>query len=496
MSICGVYFRKIVTIVFAICINNTLVAQVSSKDTADYLPEYYDNALEYNLMIAASRGLDSEIVRLIHRGAEIEAQTQDGATSLIIAVANLRQGAVNTLLSYNADPNKATNSSETPLIIVLRKLVDLESGEQNIITTAHEQGCLEIAESLIRYGADIDYQDNHGVTALNYASAYGSFSFVDLLIYYRADIDKRDHYGTTPLMSAIWAGYANVADLLIQNGANLEARDDDGFTPFLIAAQNGDTLMLHYLIKEGVNIYVKCGKGWDALNLCIKYNHRDAIEMLVKSGEKWSDSTNKALNHYDVAARYGRDDVYSLLEKSKLPDKYKPRINHLEVSLSAKFNPQDIYTGMSFIFREPRKNFGIQAGFDTKLWYTRVMVKMSEDLYYQYFDKSSDAYIGIFKDFHLTDHPMRSNFIFTGSLSGGYRFGNNFRGTNISPEKKFMVIPSALIKWNKRNFSIYAGLEYMNTDFYNVWPVWGRVGISYNFDFEFGKTPVKQIKWY
>ncbi|MCU0457304.1 MAG: ankyrin repeat domain-containing protein, partial [Bacteroidales bacterium] len=337
---------------------------------------------------------------------------------------------------------------------------------------------------------------NKGATAVNYAAAYGSFRFADLLLYYRADIDRRDNEGTTPLMSAIWSGYANIADLLIQNGANLEARDKDGFTPFLIAAQNGDTLMLRYLADEGVDIYETCGDGWDALSLCIRYNHIDAVRMLIRTGDKWNDPERKSYNHYRVAARYGRQDVFNLLEKNNFPDRYREKLTQLELSLSLKASPSDIYTGMTFMFREPRVRMGWMAGFDTKLWYTRVMVQVTENLLYQYRDKSSVAYAGIFKDIQLTDNPMRGNFIFTGSLCAGYWFGDKFKGTDTSPESKLMILPAATFKWTKNNFSVLAGIEYMNTDFYKDWPVWLRAGVSYNFDFEFGKPPVKLIKWY
>jgi ankyrin repeat protein len=473
-----------------------LSAQVTAKDTADYLPESVENGIEYNLMIAASKGLDTEVERLILRGAELDAETMEGATALIFAVSSIKPGPVNILLSYGANPNKLTKNAETPLIIALRKLADMEARPPNVLTNSFETGCLQIAESLIRYGADIDQQDYRGVTVLNYASAYGSLRFVDLLLYYRADIDKKDLSGTTPLMSAIWAGNANVADLLIQYGANLEARDDQGFTPFLIAAQNGDTLMLQYLIREGVDMYQKCVDGWDALSLCIKYGHNDAIEMLIKAGDKWNDPGRDAMNHYSVAARYGRDYAYKLLEKYNFPNKYRPRINQLELSLSAKATIKDIYTGMRFSFIEPRKKAGFIFGFDTRFWYSKVMLKTDDKLYYQYMEKSSLAYAGIFKDIKLTDNPLRWNIYFSGSLSGGYWFGNEFRGTGTSPESKFMILPSAGFKMVKNNYSFQVGLEYMNTGYYGLWPVWLRVGLAYNFDFEFGKTPVKTIKWY
>lgn len=491
------FHKRTLLAAVGIFLASCLYSQVTSKDTADYLPENSaENALDYNLMVAASKGLETEVERLILRGAEVDAASIEGATPLIFAISAVKPRAVEMLLSYSADPNKLTLRKESPLIIALMKLVDIEAKGSNAVTVVFEESCLQIAESLIRYGADIDFQDVRGVTALNYASAYGSMNFVDLLLYYRADVDKKDFSGTTPLMSSIWAGRANIADLLIQNGANLEARDEKGFTPFLIAAQNGDTLLLQYLLKEGVDLYEKCGEGWDALGLCIKYDHLDAIKMLIKAGNKWSDPEMKALNHYNIAAKFGRTKIIELLKQNNFPNTYKTKISQLDLSLSAKFNTKDIYTGFKFSFTEPKQNIGFIAGFDTKLWYSKVILRKEDNLFFHYLEKSSVAYAGIFKNFRISDNPLKGNLFFTASLSGGYWFGKNFKGTETSPDSKFRLMPAAGLKWMKRSFSLFAEIEYMNTQYYKLEPVWLRTGLSYNFDFELGKTPVKLIKWY
>jgi hypothetical protein len=194
--------------------------------------------------------------------------------------------------------------------------------------------------------------------------------------------------------------------------------------------------------------------------------------------------------------KFRRKEIFEMLEKNNFPDHYKPQISQIELSLSSKFNIQDVYTGMNFIFREPRKNIGFIAGFDTKLWYSKVMVKESKNLYYPYLDKSSLAYAGIFKDIPLTNNPLKNNFLFCGSLSAGYFFGNNFKGTGTMPDNKFIIVPAVSIKLVKRNFAFYMGFEYFNSDFYRIWPVWCRAGISYNFDLKHLKTPLKMIKWY
>ncbi len=90
MSSRRVSFNKILSTVVILCMTFKLHAQVTSRDTAEYLPEYVDNALEYNLMIAASKGLDTEVERLILRGADVDAETLDGATPLIFAISGVK----------------------------------------------------------------------------------------------------------------------------------------------------------------------------------------------------------------------------------------------------------------------------------------------------------------------------------------------------------------------------------------------------------------------
>jgi len=454
------------------------LAQAVEIDTSEYLPLFYSGALEYNLMIAASKGYYSEVERMILMGADIEAETTEGATPLFFAISNNHSAVVNILLRHGADVNKKAGRKETPLLLSVRK--------QNI----------EIAEALIRNGAEINDRDAYGATALHYASIYGYFDFVDLLLYYKADVDLKANDGTSPLMAAIWAGYADIAKLLIRNGANMEARDNKGFTPFLIAAQNGDTLMLNFLHKNGVDIYEKNIYNWDALGLTIKSDQIHATEMLLKAGNKWTDPDRDVVNPYNIAARYRRKEIINYLNQNDLSGKYQRRFDQMALSVSAKFDLRDFYSGFNFAFKEPLSNLGIIAGFDTKFWYTKILVQNTESFFYQYFDKSSIVYAGVYKDMPLTDNLFRSNFYFTASLSAGYYFGNKFKGTEIAPGHKLKILPSATFKWIKGNFILFSGIEYMNSDYYKIGPLWGRIGCSVNFYFNNVKAPGKTIRWY
>ena len=453
-------------------INNQVI------DTSDYLPSFYDDYQDYNLMIAASKGYDSEIERLLSKGADIDAETSEGATPLIFAVANNHVSSVKILLNHEADIDHRTSASETALIIAVKN------------------NNLDIAQILIRAGADLDTGDRYGAGPLHYASILGEFYLADMLLYYQADIDNKTLDGTTSLMAAVWAGYADIADLLIQNGANMEARDKNGFTPFLIASQNGDTLIMNLLIKEGVDLYEKTNNNYNALDLAIEANKKPAFELLLTKGNEWLSDEKKGVNPYNVAVSFGRKDFFELLEKSNLPGKPKPRFEELSVNVNSKLNNHDIYTGLRFSLTEPLFGGGFVGGFDIKLWYTRVLLKSEENLYYQYLDKSNVVYGGAFKDFRLSENVTGLKISISTLLMASYQFGNKLKGTNLVPENKFQIVPAAGIKAQKGNFQLTADIEYMKSSFYRAGPIWLRAGFAYSFYLGKVRPAIKVIKWY
>jgi ankyrin repeat protein len=453
-------------------------SDITFYDTSDYVPDFYKGALDYNLMIAASKGYLTEVNRFIMKGADIFAETDQGVTPLIFAVANNKTKVSKLLLDYGSDPNKMTLKGETPLIISVKNSNP------------------EIAEALIRAGAVIDTTDKYDATALHYASAYGNLQIVDMLLYYEASVNKKTTEGSTPLLGAIWAGYADIADLLLQNGADKEARDNEGFTPFLMAAMNGDTLIMQLLIKKGADIYAVNASKHNALDLTIIANKIDAAKYLLRVGNKWKNQGTAAISPFSVASKYRRKDMLKLLEENNIPGKINYKIDQVAVMASSRLFIHDIYTGINFSFKEPLLNGGLLLGLDTKLWYTRVLSRQSEHLFYQYMHKGSLLYGGIFKDFAITDYPFKGNFSLSTSLSLGYSFGNELKGTLNPPHNKFTVIPSAAIKWSKKDLSCLLGVDYIKSEFYHTGPLWIRLGVSYNLYFDNVRTKGKSLKWY
>jgi len=296
-------------------------------------------------------------------------------------------------------------------------------------------------------------------------------------------------------MAAILAGFQDITDLLFQNGANLESRDNSGFTPFLIASQIGDTMVMRLLIKEGVDLYEKNNLNYNALALAIESNNKPAVELLLEKGDKWTAPDKEGVNPYTVASAFGRKDFIELLERKNIPGRQGLRIDGISITASSKFNVREYFTGLSISLEEPLLNGGFFAGCDLKPIYSKVLVETGENTFYQYFDKSSIVYAGLFKDFTLSEKTAGRKFSVSTSLSAGYKFGGEFKGTNLSPENKLRIIPTAGFKLERNHLAFRTDLEYMNSGFYRIGPLWVRLGISYNYFLSRVRSQVKTIKW-
>lgn len=447
-----------------------------SIDTTDYLP--YPWGLDYNLMIAASKGYTDEVNRMINLGAEIDGKTNEGATPLMFAVANNKLETVKLLLSKGADPNIITTYYETPLLAAVK------NGNQ------------EIAEVLVRNKAFIDFTDRAGASSLHYSSIYGNLSLTDMLLYYGADVDIASLDGSTPLISAVWVGFSDIADLLIQNGADVNKKDNNGFSSFLVAAQNGDTVIMNLLRSAGADIYETNKYYYNALCVAIKENHIAAVNYLLDAGNLWETGLNGAINPMSVAIKYRRKEIIEILNNNNIKGTTSIKFDQFSLSVSSAFTGHDLFTGVSIKVKEPLLNAGIIIGYDFKPVDTRVILQTGESQFYQYIDRRSVFFAGIFKDIDLTDRSLNKYWYLSFSLSGAYTFGNNFKGTNLSPDNKLSVVPSVQLNYQFKKLDFYGGLEYMKTEFYKIGPVWFRAGFSYTFFFDNVRSPGKVISWY
>ncbi len=101
----------------------------------------------------------------------------------------------------------------------------------------------EVADLLIQKGANINFENAHGKTALHMAVQKYDYTMVELLLKNKADLDKIDNKGNTPVLLALYAcntennpkiklQIKKVIELLITNNANLNIKNNLNRSPF------------------------------------------------------------------------------------------------------------------------------------------------------------------------------------------------------------------------------------------------------------------------
>jgi ankyrin repeat protein len=113
------------------------------------------------LMLGATLGRVAIVAELIHAGAQVDAQDEEGFTALHHAAARGHRGVVESLIAARADVHARSAAGETPLMLASRPLFG-EVGEGL-------GGDLGTVELLLRAGSDVSARSATGKTALSIA---------------------------------------------------------------------------------------------------------------------------------------------------------------------------------------------------------------------------------------------------------------------------------------------------------------------------------------
>ncbi|XP_041435639.1 ankyrin repeat domain-containing protein 17 isoform X3 [Xenopus laevis] len=222
------------------------------------------DSFESPLTLAACGGHVELAALLIERGANLEEVNDEGYTPLMEAAREGHEEMVALLLGQGANINAQT-----------------EETQETALTLACCGGFLEVADFLIKAGADIELGCS---TPLMEAAQEGHLELVKYLLA-AANVQATTATGDTALTYACENGHTDVADVLLQTGADLEHESEGGRTPLMKAARAGHVCTVQFLISKGANVNrTTLNNDHTVLSLACAGGHLAVVELLLAHG--------------------------------------------------------------------------------------------------------------------------------------------------------------------------------------------------------------------
>jgi ankyrin repeat protein len=173
---------------------------------------------------------------LIAQQVDVNTPQADGATALAWAAHREDLEIAELLIRAGANVNAANDYGVTPLAL------------------ASANGSAAMVEKLLNAGADPNAALPTGETVLMTASRTGSLAVVQSLLAHGSEANAMESWrGQTALMWAVDQKHPQVVQALVQHGADVHARSSSGFTPLLFAARVGDIDSARILLAAGAN---------------------------------------------------------------------------------------------------------------------------------------------------------------------------------------------------------------------------------------------------
>jgi hypothetical protein len=119
---------------------------------------------------------------------------------------------------------------------------------------AARKGNLELVNSQLENGTDVNSRDKNGWTPLIWATCRGNAGLIKILLEKGADINAKNIEGRTALMYASDNGSIKVVKMLLEAGVQVDDKDNNGCTALIFASDNGWVETVKMLMEAGAQI--------------------------------------------------------------------------------------------------------------------------------------------------------------------------------------------------------------------------------------------------
>ncbi|CAF1396671.1 unnamed protein product [Didymodactylos carnosus] len=168
--------------------------------------------------------------------------------------------------------------------------VRFEPERWNILILAARNGFYNVVEILLKkFNVNIeiegcvDYDSIfiNGATALWCAAASGHLNIAELLVRYGADVNHHTRTNSGPLRAACFDGKYKIVKFLTEHGANVNLKKVDGTTNLILSVYYGHLNVVDLLLKAGADPNITDYTGCLALHYACEQGHLDIVKLLL-----------------------------------------------------------------------------------------------------------------------------------------------------------------------------------------------------------------------
>jgi uncharacterized protein len=162
------------------------------------------------------------------------------------------------------------------------------------LVDAAARGDFNAVRALIGQGRDVNDARADGMTALHAAVHADRLDIADALLRAGANASVKDRYGITPLYLAAVNGNADMIRRLLDAGVDANTTDPGGETALTTAARTGVPAAMRVLLERGAEIDAREPEyGQTALMIAVREDQDAAVEILIAAGASPNAQTRK-----------------------------------------------------------------------------------------------------------------------------------------------------------------------------------------------------------
>ena len=165
-----------------------------------------------------------------------------------------------------------------------------------------KSGALEITRFFLKEGANPNFKNEFGDTALHDASYHSDPAVVEELLKYGADVNASGEQEATPLHIA---EDPSVIKILLQYGADMNALSKGGNTPLHVKAEKKESSeALKVLLKHRANANARNDQGETPVDIAKKHGNVVAVNLLEEHSCRTSFKYHIRLKSHAVPVRF------------------------------------------------------------------------------------------------------------------------------------------------------------------------------------------------